>query len=547
MKYNILVEKESEKVEKNAKKSRGLIIIIAVCIILMVIGATNEGTKQNSLPQKQEEVFRIIASSENKDLENVLLKVAQKQKIDIDIEYAGTIEIMDKLNSGENYDAVWTSNSIWLYMLNNNVSIKNSKSTSINPVVFGITKTKARELGFLEKEVYVKDIVEAIKNGTLKFNMPSVTQTNTGATAYLGFLTTLAGNPEILREEDLEKEELKQSLMALFSGVQRSSGTEEFLEELFLTGNYDAVVTYEASIITINKKLEQQGKEPLYVVYPKDGVSISDAPFAYIDHKKEGKQEIFEILQNYLLSKEGQEALGKTGRRVWYGGINENADKAIFNPEWGIDTSQYLTTTKYPSTEVIRKALGIYQTELRKPIHAVFCLDYSGSMEGEGITELIHAMEYILNEEKAGKDLLQFSKNDKITVIPFNKENIDVWETSTGTQTEEIIRKIKEQTVGGSTNIYDSSIKALEILDREDQNAYNLSIIIMTDGMSNYGKFSNLKTKYKEIGKDIPIFGILFGSASDNQLQEIANLTNAKIFDGKHNLLSAFKQVRGFN
>ena len=135
------------------------------------------------------------------------------------------------------------------------------------------------------------------------------------------------GKTENLREEDLEKESIKEKLTALFSGVQRSSGTEEFLEELFLNGSYEAVVTYEASIININKKLEAAGKEPLYVIYTRDGVSISDAPFAYIDNKDKTKQKTFEILQSYLRSSDGQEKLGQTGRRVWYGGINENADK----------------------------------------------------------------------------------------------------------------------------------------------------------------------------------------------------------------------------
>ncbi len=501
----------------------------------------------NSSFKSSSKVFRIISSNENMDIGSNLVEYAKSQGISVGINYAGTLEIMDKLNSGERYDAVWTSNSIWLYMLNSNVNVKNSKSTSINPVVFGITKSKAQELNFIGTEVYTKDIVNAIENGKLKFNMPSVTQTNTGATAYLGFLTTLAGNPEILREEDLEKEDLKQSLISLFSGVQRSSGTEEFLEELFLTGNYDAVVTYEASIININKKLEERGKEPLYIVYAKDGVSISDSPFAYIDNKDKSKLETFQILQSFLLSDEGQKIIGETGRRVWYGGINENADKNLFNPSWGIDTTKYLTTTKYPSTTVIRKALGLYQTELRKPTHAVFCLDYSGSMYGNGIKQLRDAMRYILNEEEAGKDLLQFSDKDKITVIPFNKGNIATWKTENGTYTQNLINNIEKLEVGGSTNIYDCSIEALEILDKEDQDKYSLSIIIMTDGQSNYGKYSDLKAKYKEVGKDIPIFGILFGEADSRQLNDIARLTNATVFDGRTNLLTAFKKVRGFN
>ena len=533
--------------KNKSSKAGWIILVIVVIAYLWMSGAFK--TEKNTIDKTglNSSSFNIIASTENKDIENVVLNYAKLNNLDVNINYAGTLEIMDKLNSGEKYDAVWTSNSIWLYMLDSSVSVKNSKSTSVNPVVFGITKSKAEELGFVGKEVYTKDIVDAIESGKLKFNMPAVTQTNTGATAYLGFLTTLAGNPEILRAEDLEKEDLKASLISLFSGVQRSSGTEEFLEELFLNGNYDAVVTYEASIININKKLEAKNKEPLYVIYAKDGVSISDAPFAYIDRKDKNKKEIFDKLQGYLLSNEGQAELGKTGRRVWYGGTNENVDKTIYNPDWGIDTTKYLTTVKYPATDVIIKALGIYQTELRKPIHAVFCLDYSGSMYGTGIKQLRDAMSYILDEKEAGKNLLQFSKDDKITIIPFNRENIDVWHTDNGIETQDLIDKIYDLEVGGSTNIYDCSIEGLQILNNEDADKYNLSIILMTDGQSNYGRLSNLKTIYNQIGKDIPIFGIMFGDADSSQLNDIAKLTNATVFDGRTNLLEAFKKVRGFN
>ena len=111
---------------------------------------------------------------------------------------------MEKLNSGENYDAVWVSNSIWLYMLDDNVKVSNSKYTSINPIVFGIKKSKAKELGFTDKTIKTKDIVNAISSGKLKFSMSNPTSTNSGASAYLGFLYTLAGNPEVLKKENLQ-------------------------------------------------------------------------------------------------------------------------------------------------------------------------------------------------------------------------------------------------------------------------------------------------------------------------------------------------------
>ena len=307
--------------------------------------------------------------------------------------------------------------------------------------------------------------------------MSSATQTNTGATAYLGFVSTLAGNPEILKEDDLKSDKLKNSLKELFSGVTRSSGSDEFLEEMFLNSDYEAVVTYETSLININKKLEQQGKEPLYIIYAKDGVSISDSPFAYIDNSDENKLEQFTKLQSYILSNEGQQELVKTGRRVWYGGVNDNTDKSVFNPNWGIDTTKYLVPVKYPSTAVIKTALGIYQTELRKPIYAVFCLDYSGSMYGEGNKQLVEAMDYILDKDKASKNLLQFSEKDKISIIPFSGNILAKWHTDNGTDTSKLIKSIKNLNPTGQTNIYLASQTGLDILKNEDANKYNTSII----------------------------------------------------------------------
>ena len=535
------------------KKKRATIAVVIFAVLIFIFGITAENdidNMKNNITSKfynTSDTFRIISSSENKDLEGIMQNYATKNDIDLEIEYAGTIDIMDKLNSGEKYDAVWTSNSIWLYMLNNNVKTSNSKSTSIDPVVFGVKKSKAKELGFIGKDVYMKDILSAIKNNKLKFSMSSATQTNTGATAYLGFLSTLAGNPEILEEKDLDSKDLKEDLKELFSGVTRSSGSDEFLEEMFLNGDYEAVVTYETSIININKKLEDQGKEPLYIIYAKDGVSISDSPFAYIDNSDEEKLEQFTKLQSYILSDEGQKELVKTGRRVWYGGVNENADKTVFNPDWGIDTTKYLVPVKYPSTSVIKSALGLYQTELRKPIHAVFCLDYSGSMYGEGNTQLVNAMEYILDEEKASKNLLQFSSKDKISVVAFSGDILGKWKTNDGTDTKSLIKNIKAQDSIGQTNIYLAAETALDRLKNEDTDKYNVSVILMTDGESNLGTYQNLQKTYNKINKDIPIYSIMFGSASSYQLEAIAQMSNAKVFDGRTNLLEAFKQVRGYN
>lgn len=539
------------------KRGRIATAIFIVVMFMFFIILANSDTEKSSIKNmnmlsstnlKSNNTFKLISSTENKDIENELKKFAKNESINLEIDYAGTIDIMQKLNKGEEYDAVWASNSIWLYMLDSTkVKTSNSKSTSINPVVFGITKQKAEELGFVNKDIYTKDIVDAIKNGKLKFSMSNPTQTNTGATAYLGLLTTLAGNPEVLRENNLEDENLKNDLTSLFTGLERSSGSEDFLEELFLKGNYEAVVTYEFSIINMNKKLVAQGKDPLYILYPVDGVSISDSPLAYIKQGNGEKEEFFKKIQSYVLSDEGQKILASNGRRTWYGGVKSDVDQTIFNKDWGIDTTKYIVPLKYPNTEIIKKALSMYQTELRKPVHTVFCLDYSGSMSGKGYTQLKEAMDYILDEQKASQDMLQFASKDKITIIPFNGKVIDVWNTDNGVNTKELIEKISTLKPSGSTNIYDTSKTALEELKNDDLNTYNVSVILMTDGMSNVGSYAEFSEYYNRLGKSIPVYSIMFGDAYEYQLDEIAQITNAKIFDGKTDLLQAFKEVRGYN
>ena len=168
-------------------------------------------------------------------------------------------------------------------------------------------------------------------------------------------------------------------------------------------------------------------------------------------------------------------------------------------------------------------------------------------MYGTGNKQLVEAMDYILDKDKASKNLLQFSEKDKISVVPFSGNILAKWHTDNGTQTSKMIQDIKNLQPSGQTDIYLASQTGLEILKNEDTNKYNTSIILMTDGASNSGSLRQLQSVYQSIGKDIPIYSIMFGSASSNQLDGIAQLTNAKVFDGRTNLLEAFKQVRGYN
>lgn len=529
-----------KKNKSNAKK--WIIFFILLFIFIRIVNScNNEGDDEY---EYNDDTFSIIASSDNKILDSTLNKFADKNNYDIKITYMDTLDVIDALNSGSKYDAILVSNSIWLRKLNSSIKTSGLRSTSITPVIFGIKKSIAEKLGFLNKKVYTKDILNKIKSGELNFSIANPMTTNSGASAYLEILSNLADNPEVLTSNHLKNSSLKSSLKAFFNGIKRTSGDEDFLETSFVTGNYDAAFTYESSIININKKLESEGKETLYAIYPVDGVAISDNPFVYIDNNNEKKKEVFNELQEYLLSDEGQKILLKNGRRTWYGGINKNAPKDVFNPKWGINTTEYISPIKYPSIAVIDEALLLYQSELRKPVHVVFCLDYSGSMYGRGREELITAMDYVLTSTDIN---VNFTEKDKIDIVPFGSTVLDTWSTSSGYSKVQLLNKIKNLGLSSTTALYPAAIEGLNLLKNEDGDKYVSSIILMTDGLGNVGTYDELESEYKKVGKEIPIYSITFGDASEDQLKEIARLTNGKVFDGKTNLTAAFKKVRGYN
>ena len=524
------------------------IFIVFFVIYFFFKSGSSDGVINNIILNNN--TFRIIASTSTSAMDDEIINYAKKNGFKVEIDHYGDLEIVDMLNSdSSNYDAVWISNSIWLYMLDNSYLTTDSKSIVIDPVVMGIEKSKAKELGFIDKELYNNDILKVIQDGKLKYVMASVTQTNTGATTYLSFLNSLAGSPEVLTEDMLNDEKLLNDLKTFFKGVERVSGDEEYLETMYLNGEYNAMINYESSIINLNKKLVKEGREPLYLIYPVDGVAINDMPFAYInnDNTDTSNKEKFELLQSYLRSDEVILKMEKLGYRSWYGGTKEDTDKNTFNPDWGIDTSKYLKDMKYPSKSVMTKAINIYIESLRKPTHVVFCLDVSGSMYGDGLSELQDAMNYILDYDTASKDNIQFSDKDKITVISFNSDVDRVFDTKFGNDTDKVIEDINSLEANGGTNIYSPSIRALGILKEENLDDYTTTVILMTDGQSNNGTFKELSRYYVSNKLNIPIYGITFGDSSEYQLGKIADLTNGKIFDGKSGLKQAFKEVRSYN
>ena len=497
---------------------------------------------------KADGTIRILSGSENEELEAVIDECSQATGVEIEMDYKGSVDIMRALESGaKEYDAVWPASSIWLSMGDVNHLVKHSQSISMTPVVFGIRDSLAEELGFKGKDVSVKDILAAIQGGKMSFCMTSATQSNSGASAYIGFLYALLGKQEGMTAEDFQGEQLRADITGLLGGVERSSGSSDWLKDLFLKEDYDAMVNYECLIIDANRQLESEGKEPLYIVYPYDGLSIADSPLGYVDHGDSQKEEAFQAVQQYLLSKEAQSEIEATGRRISANGVSDE-NKDVFNEEWGVDTERILSPIQMPDADVLMEALNLYQTSFKKPSLNIYCLDFSGSMEGTGEAQLKDAMSQILLQENASRNFLQANAGEVNEVIFFDNTILDIERAADDSDEAlaQLYQKVADFQIAGGTDIYNAAAQALAEASSYDLEKYTPAIILMTDGVSDYN-YQTFQEAWDILGIDVPVFSITFGTADPTQLEELAEATGGRVFDGTQDLTEAFRSVKGYN
>lgn len=521
-------------------RRRPLALLVAPLLAALLSGCGGPG------PQ-----FTILSGSENDVLEPLVQEFCKSRNATCTMRYQGSLDIALALKAGDpGADAVWPAASIWIDMFDTTRRVKMVKSIVQMPVILGVRRSKAQELGWIGAKVTAKDILAAVEGGKLKFLMTSATQSNSGAAAYLAMLAAGIGKPDLIEAGDLDKPEVLATARGLLKGVERSAGSSGWLADLYRDGersgaHYQAIWNYEAVIKETNDKLTADGHEPLYAIYPADGVAIADSPLGFVDRGRGKEIEgFFADLQTFLLNGEAQGRIAKTGRRVEIGRAAPLApDKT------NLDPSRPVIVIRPPEPAVIQKALLIYQEALRRPSLTALCLDVSGSMQGAGETQLLDAMRFLLTPARTREVLVQWTKSDEILILPFSDHVI--WTArASGDENEQtgLLARALELRAGGGTDFYACAAQALAAMKSRLQDGQHLpAIVIMTDGKSQ-GYMSTFETAWRADGHRVPVFGVTFGSEVDrSQLDNLAKLTGGRVFDGSKSLTDAFRAVRGYN
>jgi Ca-activated chloride channel family protein len=72
----------------------------------------------------------------------------------------------------------------------------------------------------------------------------------------------------------------------------------------------------------------------------------------------------------------------------------------------------------------------------------------------------------------------------------------------------------------------------------------------MTDGETTSGmdRLTDLQQTIQETGLDyVPIFTIMFGAAKEDEVKAVADYSSARVYDGRTNLIEAFRSAKGNN
>jgi Ca-activated chloride channel homolog len=356
----------------------------------------------------------------------------------------------------------------------------------------------------------------------------------------------------------LDDQKLQDAMRGILAQVDRSSGSSGWLKDAYLAkpDGFDAMFNYESVVIETNQALVAKGEEPLYIVYPANGLAVADSPLGLIDKGDAAKEAAFLDLQAFLLTPDTQGKLSALGRRAGLIGLDATSvDPTVWNPDWGIDLTRDIAPIPTPASDVIAKALSLYQTELRKPSLTVWVLDVSGSMEGEPLEQLKEAMRLVLDPEAAAINLLQPSSRDVTVILPFNHTFLDptIVTGGTGADLAAALSRVQGLRADGGTDVYVAISEALRLIEPYAKDGtlgdYLPAIVAMTDGASDTGFRDQMFRDFATTrwAKDIPIHSIAFGSADEEQLKALSAATVGRMFKAGDDIAKALRAAKGYN
>ncbi len=515
-------------------------LIRRLLALLMLLTAAACGKGGGEQATEDPNAFHILAGSELKDIEPQVKEEAAKIGVPVRFDYAGTLDIIDRVNRGEKVDAVWVANGAYTGLA---LKAKPAASTKImySQIVLGVKPAVAAALGWDKTPPSWKDIATAAAAGKLHYAMTNPTASNSGLSALVAVASSIAGKGEGLGSGDVDAPALK----GFLSGQALTAGSSGWLAEAYAReeGRLDGMINYESVLMEANAQL----RTPLTLIYPRDGAVTADYPLLLANPARRAD---YDKLTGLLLSKAEQGYFASTMRRPADASVplakGMRADAAVDLP--------------FPARlDAVDALLTAYLDKLRRPVRSWFVLDRSGSMEGQRIDSLKGAMRALIEGDPstlAGR-YARLADRERTTIITFSGA-VDPKRDFTVDKADASGRQALLQTVGaiqtsGGTAIYEAVAEAYRAAVAEQPQAPDrvYSIVLMTDGENNAGmEFADFERFYAALPPQktaIRVFPILFGEGDVEQMKRLAKLTGGRTFDARRgDLTSVFRDIRGY-
>jgi Ca-activated chloride channel homolog len=490
--------------------------------------------------------LRILAGSELKELEPEIVSTAQSAGLTVAIYYAGTLDMVDRVNQGEPFDAILPPNGAYPSLALKRQAVAKEK-LFYSRVALGVKESKAHALGWDRAAPTWGEVTEAVKGGKFVYAMTNPTTSNTGMSALFAVAASMAKKTEDLSAAEVDRNALKDFL----SGQKLTAGSSGWLAEAYVReqDRLDGLVNYEAVLLRLNERPELV--EKLTVIYPRDGVISADYPLMLLNPQKR-------VAYDHLVAAlKGASFQSNAVERAYL----RPADPTVRrSPKLSDNTVVELA---FPNNlDVIDAVLGAYQAELRRPATSIYLLDVSGSMRGARIARLKAALEVLTGLDARGSAAryARFQSREHVMLIPFSSQpwraaRFNFENDSSKERTEMALRSYVENLqAGGGTAIYSALDLAYDLAYQEISRYPGrlVTVVLLTDGQNNLGlPYAEFRARWsgRDSGGAEPIrtFPILFGEASSAQLDEVAQLTGGRSFDGRNSdLRDVFREIRGY-
>ncbi len=484
--------------------------------------------------------LRVLASSELADMAPVLEEARKATGVTVRPTYAGTLDAVEQIASGEAekaYDAIWLSSNDYLRLRPDTAKrITGETPIMTSPVALGVRPAAVARLGWDPAKVTWSQLHKAVAEKKLTYGMTDPMRSNSGFSALVSVASGLSGAQSALTEQDVTRATPR--LKEFFAGQKLTSGSSGWLATAYgRRADVDALVNYESVLLSAPGKLT--------VIRPSDGVVTADYPLTLLASARAEAKEAAGRLTTYLRTPDAQRRITETTlRRPVVLGV----------PPASALAEDQRRELPFPGSRAVADGLlDAYDNTLRRPSRTVYVLDTSGSMAGDRLERLKTALAELTGD---------FRDREEVTLMPFGSavkqaevRTHTVDPASPAAALDAIRTDARNLSASGGTAIYSSVQEAYRFLGTSRDGASPAdtftSIVLMTDGENTDGDpASAFDSFYRSLPAEqqrTPVFPILFGDSDRGELDHIASLTGGKLFDAQQGSLDgAFEEIRGY-